>query len=84
MNIGEYGGEKGELSRPISAAIYQNIVYVTDTMNNRISVFTTMGEFITTFGEGVLAHPECIATDDDGYLFVSNNRQHLIKFCIIV
>ena len=79
-NIGQYGSGKGELSRPVSAAIHRNMVYVTDSVNKRISVFTTMGDFITTFGEGILTHPECIAIDDNGHIFVTDERTRVVKF----
>ena len=71
--IGRYGNGKGELHRPISAAIHGSMVYITDCSNKRISVFTTMGGFITTFSEGILTRPECIAIDDNGHIFVTGN-----------
>ena len=79
-NIGQYGSGKGELHRPVSAAIHRDMVYVTDGVNKRISVFTTMGEFITTFGEGIVTRPECIAIDDNGHIFVTDNRMYVVKF----
>ena len=78
--IGGYGSGKGELDNPMSAAVYQNMIYITDYNNKRISVFTTMGDFITTFGEGILTLPECIAIDDNGHIFVTDNRMHVVKF----
>ena len=30
------------------------------------------GEFVTTFGEGILSSPECIAIDENGYIYVTN------------
>ena len=78
--IGGYGNGKGELDNPMSAAVYQNMIYITDNNNKRISVFTTMGEFITTFGEGILTYPECIAIDDNGHIFVTDNKTHVVKF----
>ena len=79
-NIGRYGSGKGELHRPISAAIHRDMVYVTDRVNKRISVFTTTGDFITTFGEGILTLPECIAIDDNGHIFVTDNQIRVVKF----
>ena len=79
-NIGQYGSGKGKLHCPISAAIHRNMVYVTDNVNKCISVFTTMGDFITTFGEGILTLPECIAIDDNGHIFVTDNPIRVVEF----
>ena len=78
-NIGRYGSGKGELNNPVSAAIHRNIVYVTDRVNKHISVFTTMGEFITTFGEGILTDPACIVIDDNGHIFVTDYLTCVVK-----
>lgn len=78
--IGSYGSRPGELDNPISVAVYRNLVYVTDSGNGRISVFTTAGEFVTTFGKGFLTKPECVAVDEDGYLYVSDGRQKIYIF----
>ena len=79
-NIGRFGREKGALAKPVSAAIHRDMIYITEYYNKRISVFTTAGEFITTFGERILKHPECIAIDRDGYVFVTDSRSLVIKF----
>ena len=79
-NIGRYGNGKGELNDPGSAAIHRNMVYITDSENKRISVFTMMGDFIITFGEGILTYPECIAIDDNGHIFMTDERTRVVKF----
>ena len=61
----------------VSAAI--NMIYITD-MYERISVFKLTGEFVTTFGEKILTHPECIAIDDNGYIHVSDSRSRIVTF----
>ena len=38
-NIGRHGSGRGELNRPVSAAVHRNMIYITDTSNERISVF---------------------------------------------
>ena len=79
-NIGRPGSGQGELGNPCSAAIHRNMIYVTDGLNKRISVFKLTGEFVTTLGEGFLAYPECIAIDGNGYIHVSDNRSRLVTF----
>ncbi len=79
-HIGNYGNEPGELDHPISVAIHNNMVYVTEENNKRISVFKLSGEFVTTFGEDCLTLPECIAIDENGYVRVTDDRSRIITF----
>ena len=79
-NIGRPGLGQGELNSPASPAIHRNMIYVTEMRNKRISVFKLTGTFVSTFGEGILTVPECIAIDDNGYIHVSDNRSRLITF----
>ncbi len=58
--------------RPVSPAIHRGLIYVTDTDKRRISVFKTTGEFVTTFDEKH-AKVECIAIDDDGFVYVTGS-----------
>lgn len=78
--IGTRGTGPGRLDNPISVAVHGNLVYVTDTGNSRISVFTTDGKFVSVFGKGVLGNPECIAIDRDGYVYVSDSRSKVVIF----
>ncbi len=80
--IGGRGRKPGDLIRPCSLAIHRGLIYVTDRGNKRISVFKTTGEFVTTFGEGRLSDPYCIAIDDDGLVFVTDNKSRVIKFYV--
>ena len=79
-NIGRHGRNQGELQHPCSAAIWKDVIYITDRINRRIAVFKLTGEFVTTFGEGTMSLPECIAIDDNGYIHVSDNRKKIITF----
>ena len=50
-------------------------VYVTDFGNHNISVFTTEGEYVTSFGEkgsnnGEFNGPCGVCTDMDGFIYV--------------
>lgn len=53
--FGSFGSGAGELSRPegIATDPSDGTVYIADTLNNRVSVFTPFGEFIKAFGWGV-------------------------------
>ena len=51
------------------------MIYITDKQNGRISVFNLSGHFVATFGNN-LFHPEAIAIDDDGYVYVTKKKIH--------
>ena len=82
--FGEKGRGKGQLSWPSSVCVdrTENLVYITEDNNHRVSVFTHMGEFQTLFGtkgesEGEFNLPHGVVIDKDGYVYVSdhyNNR----------
>ena len=77
--IGELGHGLGQLQYPISLVIYRRLIYVTDAYNSRISVFGIDGHHVTSFSEG-LSLPEGIAIDEDGFIYVSNDRSALVRF----
>lgn len=58
-------------------------VFVTDLTLNRIQVFTLLGEYIssiTTCGHHApLKEPSCIATDNNGFLLVTERSAHRIS-----
>ncbi len=76
-NIGSYWGE---LALPLSVAIHRDMVYVTDSESKHVSVFKTTGIFVAKFGSGSLAHPESIAVDDNGFVYVTDSRSKIVKF----
>lgn len=78
--IGSKGSRPGELDNPVSVAVHRDLLYVTDCANSRISIFTIRGSFVGTFGEGVLRKPECVAVDEDGYVYVTDMREKLYIF----
>ena len=62
--------ETGKLNTPRGIHISQQFVYVTDE-TPLVSVFTTNGDFVTSFGsEEELDHPQGITADEDGFLYV--------------
>ena len=70
------------LQTPHFVCIDGNLVYVTEYKGHCVSVFTTSGKFLTSFGSagsgrGQFDHPYGIALDRNGFLYVSdrlNNR----------
>jgi len=76
--IGLYGGKK--LSSPTGADIYNKHIYVTDAGRKNVSVYTLTGEFVATLGDKDNIKPEYIAIDDDGFIYVTNDRKGLVFY----
>ena len=75
--FGGRGEEKGELEEPRGVAIdTRDMVYVSDG-NNRVSVFTSGGQFVTSFGE--LDNPIGVAVDSSGVVYVCNHSTHCVQ-----
>ena len=49
-SFGSYGKGKGQLYAPAGVCIVDQLVYVSEACNNRISVFDKAGHFVTSFG----------------------------------
>ena len=82
---GRKGTGDGELSTPVSIAVDSNdIVYVAEYDNHRISIFTCLGEFLRSFGShatppGQFEEPRAIAVDGVGHLYVSDYYNNCIE-----
>ena len=80
--IGRIGKGKGELNCPWGVCISGENVYVTEGYNHRMSVFTTSGSLVCTFGSQgsqlkQLQYPIGVVIDRHGFCFVCdfiNNR----------
>ena len=73
-------GDLTSLNNPTSAAIYNGHIFVVSFGSHSISVFTLQGHAVTRFGGNVLVKPECIAIDDNGFVFVTDNNCTLLRF----
>ena len=74
-------GRRKQLDRPNGIHIRGKFVYVTESNNNRVLVFTTNGEFVTLFeSEEELNCPCGITADEDGFLYVCSQN----KNCVVV
>jgi tripartite motif-containing protein 2/3/tripartite motif-containing protein 71 len=84
--FGKKGSGNGELDFPTSMISIdsEDVVYVTEYHNHRVSVFTCEGEFLRSFGTkgigpGQFAYPRGIAVDKNGVGYVSDmNNNHLL------
>ena len=76
-----FGSCTGKLVSPNGIHISQQFVYVTDWTPS-VSVFTTNGEFVTSFGsKEELDHPQCITADEDGFLYVCEwKKNHIVVY----
>ena len=81
--FGTKGKEKGELNDPQGLTLYRNeCIYIADTSNSRIQIFSTAGKFVAEFGKGQLHWPYSIALNDK-WVFVSDYHHNAVfKFQI--
>jgi len=68
-SFGERGSEPGQLLYPTGVAVKDEEIFVAETGNHRISVFSKRGDFQRCFGEGQLTEPRGLAFVK-GWLFV--------------
>jgi DNA-binding beta-propeller fold protein YncE len=84
---GGLGTADGQLAYPQGIAVANGLVYVADTGNSRVEVFTLDGGFVRKWGagEGVgndqLNHPAGIAVDPQpgGLVYVTDSRNHRVQ-----
>ena len=70
----------GELSGPRGIHVHNEHVYIAESYSLRVLVFTTSGEFASSFAVGQSGFGDGITTDRDGYLYVC----HPFSGCICV
>ena len=76
--FGTEGSAPGELDRPSSITVNNDLVYVSEYGNHCVSVFDSKGEFLYCFGkqgkaEEEFNYPDCLTTDGFDSLYVSNS-----------
>lgn len=81
--LGGAGSGNGQMAAPQGVAVAADgTVYVADTNNDRVQVFSVDGSFLASWGSsgagnGEFSQPQGIALDDDGTVYVTdggNNR----------
>lgn len=74
--LGTRGDEAGEFNHPTHIAIAHDKLYVTDTMNARVQVFSTRsGDYLATLGKrgmviGNFSRPKGVAVDSEQNVYV--------------
>ena len=83
--FGKNGEEDGEFNCPHDVTLnsYEDLLFITDTKNNRIQVFTLSGIFLTKFGDltGIpfkLLYPFGIHYTPDNHLMVCFNSSNCV------
>ena len=82
---GSSGSAPGQLSFPLGVTISAGEVYIADASNNRVSVFSTLGEFARSFGDtgsgaGQLSFPFGIAVSGGEVFVADQNNQRVSVF----
>ena len=79
---GSQGGENGQFSSPEGIAVdASGNVYVADSGNDRIQVFSSSGVYITRWGgNGQFHSPEGIAVDASGIVYVVDRNDRIQVF----
>ena len=81
--FGTKGKKKGELNYLLGLTLYRNeSIYIADTGNSRIQIFSTAGKFVAEFVKEQLNSPYSIALNDK-WVFVSDfSHKAVFKFQI--
>ena len=80
---GDRDGVK-KLINPHDVCVSGQYVYVTNHSGHSVSVFTTDGDYVTTFGQhhschGDLNYPCGVCVDKDGFVYVCDNSNNRIQ-----
>ncbi len=79
LEFGREGTGQGEFSYPNGIALdRQGQIYVTDSNNGRVQVFSPKGEFLELFGSG-WALPRGIKIDNQGRVYVVDVLEHKLR-----
>ncbi|MDX6308556.1 MAG: tripartite motif-containing protein 71 [Nocardioidaceae bacterium] len=74
------GTSAGHVENPNGLTVVGDELYVADSNNNRVQVFSLTGSFVMQFGQGVLGSPRDAAVDPSGtYAYVTNNQKNSIS-----
>ena len=78
LQFGSKGSSAGQLNDPYGIAIHNDMVYIADCSNKRVSVFQANGQFNNIFSSDVLGYPLDVAVSADKYLVVASCDPHCI------
>ena len=82
LEFGEEGDQRKQFKQPCDVAVARvdDTVYVSDTGNNRIQVFSGDGEYIREFGKDHLSEPAGLCVDHNNRVLVTDHGHH--RVCI--
>ena len=81
--FGKKGNKKGEMNYPIGLTLHRNgNIYIADTLNHRIQIFSTAGKFVGEFGKEQLDYPHSIALNNKWVFVSDHNLKVVFKFQI--
>ena len=79
LKFGKKGNGNGELDCPLGIALHNDIVFVADQVNHRISVFQCDGQFMHIIGSGKLDRPFDLAVTNNNQVLVADWDRHCIS-----
>jgi DNA-binding beta-propeller fold protein YncE len=85
ITVGQEGREMGQFRQPGGVVVDQtNRIYVADTYNHRVQVFTPDGRFLQAFGmegtqRGALLRPKGLAWGPNHLIYVADTGNHRIQ-----
>ena len=79
-NIRKPGKPREYPHMPYKMSIFKGHIFTTEYQANSVCVFTLSGDFVTTFGHDYITHPEGIAIDNDGFVYVTSNKEKIVVF----
>lgn len=85
LMIGQEGREAGLFRQPSSVVVDpEGLIYVADTYNHRVQVFTRDGRFVRAFGAegahtGALSRPKGLAWGPHRLLYVADTGNHRVQ-----
>ena len=82
--FGSEGAGPGELLQPAGVAIDGDRVYVAEDYNHRVSMFSTEGKFLKSFGrdgeaKAQIRCPRAVHMNRDGFIFVADDGNGRIQ-----
>ena len=65
---------------PITVHFFNNHLYITQSHQHCVTVMTTTGDHVASFGTGYLQNPEGLVIDEDGFVYATSHYQKIIVF----
>ena len=84
VHLRSIGHDKEELKKPWGLCVHGQYVYVTDVISHCVFVFTTDGEYVTSFSlqgqkEGDFNYPYYVCVDSNGFVYVADLNNACIQ-----